>query len=132
MRHPKAIDWETKLLRIFNRIDHYLEENYGDIYRPHPVRANRKSTGNPEDDGLFRVGASFSAGFGSEKGAGYLVRIEFMTLEDVDANIRNRIEEEVASMLRKELPGEFPGKDLRVERDGNTYKIFGNLKLGKA
>jgi len=131
MRHPKAIDWEKKLDRICDWIDKYLEEKYGDLYPMHPVRARRKLTGHPESDGLFRAGTTFSAGFGSEKGPGYIVRIEMMTLEDISPEIQKTIEDDVAALLRGELPKEFPGRNLRVERDGHTYKIFGDLHLGQ-
>lgn len=131
MRHTKAIEWERKLDSIFDRIDEYLEDKYGDLYPVHPVRKRRKPTGSPESDGLFRTGAAFSAGFGSEKGRGYIVRIEMMTLERVTREIQHRVEDDVAALLRDELTREFPGKDLRVERDGGTYKIFGDLHLGK-
>jgi len=132
MRHPKAILWEKKLDGVFRRIDKHLEEAYGSLYPLHPVRAQRGPTGHPEHDGLFRVGAAFSAGFGAKKGPGYVVQIDMMTLENVDPEIRMRIENAVAERLREELPEAFPGKDLRVERDGPSYKIYGDLHLGTA
>jgi hypothetical protein len=130
MRHPKAIEWEDRLDRVFDRIDKYLEGKYGDLYALHPARARRKPTGNPEHDGLFRIGGVFSAGFGSEKGAGYIVRVGFMTLENVDDGTEDRIEDDVAARLQEELPVEFPGVNLKVERDGPMYKIYGDLSLG--
>lgn len=130
MRHPRAIEWEDGLDRIFDRIDKYLEQEYGDLYALHPARAQRKPTGNPEHDGLFRLGGVFSAGFGSEKGAGYIVRVEMVTLENVSDDMEDRIEDDVAAKLREELPKEFPGRELKVERDGNRYKIYGDLSLG--
>ncbi len=132
MRHPKAIEWEERLDKIFDRIDKYLEAKYGDLYALHPARARRKPTGNPEHDGLFRLGGVFSAGFGSEKGAGYIVRVEMVTLEDVPDDVEDRIEDDVAMQLREELPKEFPGRGLKVERDGPRYKIYGDLSLGEA
>lgn len=131
MRHPKTVQWEKKLDRIFHRIDKYLEDKYGDLYPLHPVRAKRKRTGNPASDGLFRVGSTFSAGFGSEKGPGYIVRIEMMTLERISPDIQEHIDDDVAERLRHELPKEFPSAELRVERDGHSHKIFGDLRLGR-
>ncbi|OVE76170.1 hypothetical protein BVX97_01915 [bacterium E08(2017)] len=132
MRHPKALEWEERLDRIFDRIDKSLEEEFGDAYSLHPVRARRKPTGNPEHDGLFRLGGVFSAGFGSEKGAGYIVRVEIVTLDDVPDDIEDHYEDFVAERLKQELPVEFPGVELNVERDGPRYKIYGDLSLGKA
>jgi hypothetical protein len=31
--------------------------------------------------------------------------------------------------LRQELPREFPDRQLRVERDGPVYKIYGDLRF---
>lgn len=131
MRHPKAIEWEDKLDEVFDRIDKALEEKYGELYDLHPVRERRKPTGNPEHDGLFRLGGFFTAGYGSEKGAGYIVKVDMVTLEDVDDDVKKKIEDDVASMLEAELPKAFPGKDLKVERDGAVYKIYGDLSLGE-
>ena len=131
MRHPKAIEWEERLDRIFDRIDGYLEGKYGDLYALHPARARRKPTGNPEHDGLFRLGGVFSAGFGSEKGAGYIVRVEMVTLANVPDDVEDAIEDDVAERLRVELTIEFPGRDLSVDRDGSKYKIYGDLSLGQ-
>ena len=79
----------------------------------------------------FNVGASFSAGFGSEYGPGYVVEVRMVTLTRVPYYLRARIEEEVVDLLKEELPKHFPGRDLKVARDGQVYKIFGDLSLGK-
>lgn len=121
--------WENKLKAVFDRIDTQMEEKYGDAYPLHPARAERKQTGNPEHDGLFQLGASFSAGYGSRLGAGYTVEVNMLTLDDVDAGLRKKIEDDVAEMLERELPKEFPGRDLKVEHDGSAYKIYGDLSL---
>lgn len=132
MRHPSLYKWEKKLDEIFDGIDSYLEEKYGKLHSLHPVRARRKPTGNPEYDGLFQLGAVFTAGFGSDLGAGYIVKIEMVTLDKVDPEMRKSIEDDVAKMLRESLPKAFPGRDLRVRRDkGGIYKIYGDLSLGK-
>ncbi len=131
MRSARLEKWEGRLKEIFNRIDDYLEEKYGHLYRLHPVRPHRGATSSKEHDGLFNVGSSFSAGFGSEYGPGYVVEVRFATLSKVPRQIREQIEEEVAQILRKELPGHFPGKKLKVVRDGRVYKIYGDLSLGK-
>ena len=75
MRTHQAIAWEKKLKRVFDSIDDHLENKYGARYRLHPTRPRRGTTSNKEHDGLFRVGAAFSAGFGSKHGRGYVVEI---------------------------------------------------------
>jgi hypothetical protein len=131
MRHPNLIQWETKLKAIFDKIDDFLEDKYGHLYPLHPSRAPRGSTANKEHDGLFNIGASFSAGFGSEHGAGYVVEIRMATLSHVPMNVRKQIEKDVIDILNRELDLKFPNKILDVTKDGDVYKIHGDLSLGQ-
>ncbi|MBR6022278.1 MAG: hypothetical protein IK066_07660 [Kiritimatiellae bacterium] len=125
--------WEGRLKAVFDEIDAELEENAalgkGVGYRRHPVRLPAGVTSNPEDDGLFEVGASFTAGIGSERGPGYVVTARIATLEDVEPGVQERLEEEVVRMLREKLPEAFSGKGLEVVRDGGGWKIVGDLGL---
>jgi hypothetical protein len=95
----------------------------------HPARPPRGATSNKSQDGLFNVGASFTAGYGSAHGPGYVVEVRMVTLSRVPQYLRDRIEEEVVERLREELPKEFPERKLVVERDGQVYKIHGDLRL---
>ena len=131
MRHPKAMAWEAKLKQVFDGIDTVLEERYGNDYPLHPARSSRGKTANPEYDGLFSVGGKFTAGFGSEHGPGYTVDCHLSTLTQVPVEIVEKIEEEVVGLLREHLPDAFPGRDLKISRDGHTYKIHGDLSLGE-
>ena len=123
-------EWERKLRQVFDRIDDYLEDKYGSMYPLHPARARRGRTSSKSHDGLFNVGAAYSAGFGSEHGEGYVLEVRFSTLRRVPKDIRAKIEAEVVELLEKELPEKFPGKKLTVKRDGRLYKIIGDLSLG--
>jgi hypothetical protein len=129
MRYHKAEEWESRLKRVFDRIDDYLEEKYGHEYPLHPARPARGVTSSKSHDGLFNIGASFSAGYGSERGPGYVVQVRMVTLTRVPQYIRDRIEEEAVHRLREELPKEFPDRKLEVERDGPVYKIHGDLRF---
>ncbi len=128
-RHPAVLKWEQDLKRIFDGIDHELEERYGADYALRPNRPERGATANPEDDGLFNVGASFSAGYGSKRGRGYIISVRMATINRIPPPVQDHMEEEVAAMLRARLPEAFPGRDLRVERDGHVFKITGDLRL---
>ena len=130
MRHPKAIAWEKKLKKVFDEIDVYLESTYGKKYTLHPARAKHGTTGNREHDGLFQVGAAFSAGYGSKHGRGYIIETRMVTLDKVPVDVREDIEEEVVRLLEEKLPTAFPDRDLDVNRDGGVYKIHGDLGLG--
>jgi hypothetical protein len=132
MRHPKAESWEHRLKRVFDKVNDHLEVTYGHLYPLHPARPPHRTTSSPEADGLFDVGGVFTAGFGSSHGPGYIVEIRFVTLSHVPADVRHKIQEDAISRLRKELPQAFPGRILKIERDGPVYKIVGDLSLGVA
>ena len=121
--------WEIKLKKVFDEIDDELEERFGALYDLHPSRPKRGTTSNREQDGLFDIGASFSPGFGSEYGRGYVVDVDMVTLEHVPDGVRAHIESKVVALLREKLPLYFPGRGLTVRLDGSVFKIFGDLSL---
>jgi len=130
IRHHRAVRWEESLRRVFARVDERLESKYGRDYPLHPARPKHGTTASPEADGLFDLGAAFTAGYGSKHGAGYVVQITMATLAAIPKAVRESMEREVVDMLKAELPAAFPGRDLRVERDGPVFKIVGDLSLG--
>ena len=123
------MEWEDRLKSVFDQIDIELEERYGGRYPLHPARARRGTTANHESDGLFNIGAAFTPGFGSEHGKGYVVSVRMVTLASVPEDVRETIREAVADRLEVLLPEAFPERDLRVERDGEVYKIVGDLSV---
>ena len=125
----KVRELDKKLKKIFDSIDDYLENNYGSLYSLHPNRPARNKTANKASDGLFNVGASFSPGYGSSFGRGYVVDVDIATLEDIPESVQKKIEEEVADLLRGIVPEYFPHQDVRINRDGNALKIYGELIL---
>ncbi len=130
MRHPRVVKWEKRLKELFDSIDAELEEEWGHQYSLHPSRPAQGETASAESDGLFSIGAVFSAGYGSEKGRGYVVQIHLSTLDQVPPTIRKKIQDEVADALTKKLPEFFPNQTLAVEQDGPAYKITGDFRLG--
>ena len=129
MRGSKVLAWEKTLKGVFDRIDARLEQEYGGKYLLRPNRPKSGWTSNPEFDGLFDVGAVFSAGFGSEHGRGYIVKVNMSTLSRVPADVISEIEGKVVAMLEEMLPIAFPNQHLRVVLDGHLYKIIGDFKL---
>jgi len=127
MEHPKFEQWEHTLRRIFDEIDDYLEDTYGSTYVLHPARAARGTTSSKDQDGLFNVGAKFSAGFGSHYGRGYVVDIEMVTLEHVPEEVRKQIEHDVLEKLKTKVALQFPGRQLKIDMDRNVIKIHGDL-----
>ena len=132
MKRNTVEAWEGELKAVFDKIDDALEEKYGRLFPLHPSRAGKGGTSNREQDGLFDVGASFSPGFGSHYGRGYVVDIDMVTLSSVPSDVRTLVYADVAEMLGRLLPEHFPDRDLRVARDGTVFKIIGDLSLGEA
>ena len=130
MTHNKAREWDRRLKAMFDEIDAVLEEHYGGEFNLHPNRPKRGETSNPEMDGLFNIGADFTAGYGSQYGRGYIVQVSMSTLDQVPVDIRHQIENEVEDMVRQKLPDVFPERKLELERDGNLLKIIGDFRLG--
>ena len=115
--------------RVFDEIDAELERAYAGRLDLHPARPERGSTSNPEMDGLFNVGASYSAGFGSHYGPGYVVEIRVSTLDRVPEELRAALRDRVQELLTEKLPIAFPGKALQVDRERNHLRIHGDLSL---
>lgn len=130
-RDARVTAFEARLKTVFDRIDADLEARYGNRYPLHPARPAEGRTGNPEMDGLFNVGAAFSAGYGSQHGPGYVVNVRMVTLREVPPEVQEQMEREVAEHLRRLLPEAFPGRILHVDRDGHVFKIHGDLSLGE-
>ncbi len=128
-RDPRVTAWEKKLEEVFNDIDNIMEERYGGKYPLHPSRPERGATSRPSADGLFDLGAAFSAGFGSIHGRGYAISMRLSTLARVPPEVMEKIEQEVLELLEERLPKAFPCRDLRIERDGHSFKIVGDLSV---
>ncbi|HPK37732.1 MAG TPA: hypothetical protein PLH01_05580 [Kiritimatiellia bacterium] len=129
MRHHRVEQWEARLNALLKRVDHALEERFGDLLTPHPARPPHGTTANPQYDGLFRVTAAFTAGFGSSLGKGYVLSIEPVSLEPLPKKARAKIEATAVQMIQEGLEEALPGRGLRVERDGTVWKIVGDLSL---
>lgn len=129
MRHRKAKEWERKLKAVFDEIDVMLEEKYAGRFDLHPARSEHGSTSSREMDGLFNVGASYSAGFGSKLGPGYVVEIRLSTLQRIPSDLKLELRDQVQAMLVEKLPAAFPGKQLHVDPERNHLRIHGDLSL---
>ena len=121
---------EKKLRFICDEVDDYLEDTYGHLYPLHPVRPSRGRTANKAYDGLFNVATSFTPGFGSELGRGYLVIIHMATLKNVSEDINEKITYESLILISKKLKEVFPERELKISRDGRSLKITGDFSLG--
>jgi len=129
MRHKKAREWEKRLKTVFDEIDVELEKEYGEHFDLHPARPEHGDTSSREMDGLFNVGASYSAGFGTRLGSGYVVDIRLSTLQRVPRELELELRDRVQAMLLEKLPAAFPGKELLVDKERNHLRIHGDLSL---
>jgi hypothetical protein len=77
--------------------------------------------------GLFNVGSSFSAGYGSEYGRGYVVDVHISTLERIPKGRKESILEDAVEELRRQLARRFPGRKLFVDRDRHVFKVHGDF-----
>jgi hypothetical protein len=130
--HPKLRAFNRTLEKLFNEVDEFLEDQWGGAFTLHPNRPARGSTENPEMDGLFEVAPDFTPGIGSEQGRGYLVSFRAATLEKLTHAQHEFLMGEAAAQVARRLPACFPGRDLRVVRDGKRFKIVGDFSLGEA
>lgn len=131
MYHPRMNEFDDRMKKMFDEIDHYIEDLYGDKYPLHPMRPARGETSNPEADGLFNIGVNFTPGFGSELGRGYIIDVAMSTLDRVCEEVRQEIYQATVEKVRELLPIHFPERELTVRRDRNHYKIQGDFSLGK-
>ena len=121
---------EKRIYELLNEVDSALEDKYDQKYRLHPARPERGQTSNPTRDGLINISAKFTAGIGSEHGKGYNVDIKLKTLENVDEEVIEEIDEIALNLIKEKLPKYFPERKLEINRDGNVIKIHGDFFLG--
>ncbi|AHH03052.1 Hypothetical protein BHY_0101 [Borrelia nietonii YOR] len=120
-------EFENALFNICLDVDCVLENEFGSSYKVHPNRPSRGRTANGLLDGLFRVTTSFTLGYGSKFGRGYLIIIEIITLDIVDVEFSNRVIERGIKVFDEKLKEKFPGKKLSIVYDINVYKIIGDF-----
>lgn len=129
MINPLVEAWEEKLNQILRQTDQELEETFGSQYPIHPARPADGATENPQQDGLFRVHAAFTPGFGSDLGRGYVLDIDIASLDKIDPAFREKVENFAVARIRLGLEEVFPNKGMELKKDGNSWKITGDLSL---
>lgn len=120
---------EEALFKALEAADSVLESRYGDRFPLHPARPSHGTSVNRQYDGLFELGAGFSAGFGSKAGPGYALVFRIVTLDAVPEDFRNQFEAEAVELLQAELGKTFPNRQLSIVKDTNGWKIVGDLSL---
>lgn len=130
--HYKQVQFDKKMKKLFDEVDDILENEYGDLFPLHPNRAKRGKTANKEADGLFNIGTTFTAGYGSKYGRGYVIDIKISTLSKITKDTKEEIETEAINLIKAKLPVFFPSRELEVVKDYLAYKIIGDFNLGNS
>ncbi|AAC66488.1 hypothetical protein LRB59_03565 [Borreliella burgdorferi] len=125
MNISKFNEFENVLFHICLDVDFVLENEFGNSYDIHPNRPFRGKAANGLLDGLFSVTTTFTSGYGSRFGRGYLIIIEILTLNFVDDEFWDKINKRGIEIFREGLKNKFPSKNLDIVLDGNVYKIIG-------
>jgi hypothetical protein len=128
--HPKLAAFTRTMDALFREVDEFLEDEWGAAFSRNPGRPERGTTVHPEMDGLFEIMPDFTPGIGSEQGRGYIISFRAATGEKVHPGQAEFLMSEAAAMVAAKLPEYFPGRDLRVVRDGKRFKIVGDFSLG--
>ncbi|HOY66031.1 MAG TPA: hypothetical protein PLP29_04030 [Candidatus Ozemobacteraceae bacterium] len=121
--------WEAKLREAFDQADAELEKRHGSRFSRKPHRPAHGEGSTRDADGLFDLSVGYTAGFGSAHGEGYVFRVRLATFEPVPGAAREAIEAEALDLLRERLAEAFPGRELSILREGDQYKIIGDLGL---
>jgi hypothetical protein len=129
MRNPLVEAWEEKLNLLLRQVIATLELEYGHVVSRHPSRPAHGETPNPQNDGLFRITATFTPGYGSQWGKGYVLDIEPVTLEPFPQDVWSLVEAKACRLIEAGLGTLFPGRPLELKRDGPSWKIIGDLSL---
>jgi len=129
MSNPLVEAWDEKLNGLLRQVITKLEEEYGAVVPRHPSRPAHGETPNPQNDGLFRITAVFTPGFGSTWGKGYVLDIEPVTLNRFPQDVWCVVEAKACQMIREGLESVLPGRGLELKRDGTVWKITGDLTL---
>jgi len=111
MLNQRVEQWDEKLNALLRRVDLKLEALYGTLLPPHPARPEHGSTTNPQHDGLFRVTATFTPGFGSTFGRGYVIQLEMVTLKSLPKKQTDIIEQKGIQLIQEGLDEVHPGKN---------------------
>lgn len=117
--------------QLCQALDNHLEDAFGGKFSLHPNRLKRGAGSNPSFDGLFSTSCSFTLGFGSETGRGYIVNVDVRTLDQVAPAQKEEIREESLRFLSDNISKYIPGRELKIVTEKNIMKIVGDFSLGE-
>lgn len=129
--HPKQFELEQTFKKLFDEVDDWLEDKYDGNWRLHPNRLKRGLASNKEADGLFNIGMTFSLGYGTQFGRGYVIDLSVSTLERLPFGMKKQLYGNAVKKIEELLPKYFSDRKLFIKKDGAVYKILGDFSLGE-
>lgn len=129
--HPKQEELERQMTELCKALDNHLEDLYGEHYTIHPNRLKRGMGSNPSFDGLFATTCSFTLGYGTKSGRGYIVNVDIRTLDKVSQYEKADIFADAFSFIAENLKTYVPGRELQIIQENNLMKIVGDFSLGE-
>ncbi len=127
MTHPSRLALEEALFKISDRTDDALEDAYGEKYNLHPNRMKRGETPNKSSDGLFNAGFTFTPGYGSTHGRGYVLQFHISTLDRVPKEVYTLFEDFAAGYIRSILLDYFYPDTVELLGEKTHYKLVGDF-----
>ena len=118
---------EDQFSVMIQALDNALEDNFGTEYKLHPNRPKRGVGANPSYDGLFATTVAFTLGYGSTYGRGYIVNVDFRTLECISSEKKKEILDFTFCFLCDKISFFVPNRQLSVVHDGKLIKIVGDF-----
>ncbi len=127
MTHPSRVALEQALQKIADSTDDALEDAFGERYNLHPNRLKRGKTQNKSNDGLFNAGFTFTPGYGSTYGRGYVLQFHISTLDRVPTEVFTLFEQFAAQHIQSILPQYFLTDAVELVREKTHYKLVGDF-----
>lgn len=119
--------WELTLKTALDSVDALLENKYGPFLVRKASRPAAGKASNPKYDGVFGIDSKFTLGYASGSGPGYIIELLTGSVTPLPPVMKAEILEDLEKMLPEVLATSFPGKELKIERIGERFRLTGDL-----
>jgi hypothetical protein len=119
--------WELTLKAALDSIDALLENKYGPFLVRKASRPAAGKASNPKYDGVFGLDSKFTLGYASGSGPGYIIELLTGSAMPLPPALKAEILEDIEKMLPDVLSTSFPGREFKIERIGERFRLTGDL-----
>jgi len=119
--------WELTLKTALDSIDALLENKYGPFLVRKASRPPVGKASNPKYDGVFGIDSKFTLGYASGSGPGYIIELISGCVPSLPSILKSEILEDMETMLPEALATAFPGKEFKIERIGERFRLTGDM-----